>query len=237
MDGHQVHLRMLHQETQLPMPISIGREQFIVIHADHKRCLHLLQRPIQARTQTGVERQLNHFQMLSLQFQRLSTVISYNYPHTGILGLDILIQTLSHLLPLKGLENDGILHTIEADEELEDIILKTINDANLDNKIKLHIGEALNVLPSIDEEFDLVFIDADKINYINYYEQVLPKVRTGGIIILDNILWSGKVVYTQPKLDKETATLIQLNDLIQNDPRVENLLLPIRDGLMICRKI
>ena len=117
------------------------------------------------------------------------------------------------------------------------IILKTINDANLDNKIKLHIGEALNVLPSIDEEFDLVFIDADKINYINYYEQVLPKVRTGGIIILDNILWSGKVVYTQPKLDKETATLIQLNDLIQNDPRVENLPLPIRDGLMICRKI
>ena len=137
----------------------------------------------------------------------------------------------------KGLKQDGLLHTIEADEELEDIITKAIADANLNDKIILHIGEALNVLPTINEMFDLVFIDADKINYINYYEQVLPMVRQGGIIILDNILWSGKVVCEQPKLDKETATLMQLNDLVQNDPRVENILLPIRDGLMICRKI
>ncbi len=175
--------------------------------------------------------------MLSGAYQgKLLEMISYIMKPSKILEIGAYVG-YSAVCLAKGLENDGILHTIEADEELEDIILKTINDANLDNKIKLHIGEALNVLPSIDEEFDLVFIDADKINYINYYEQVLPKVRTGGIIILDNILWSGKVVYTQPKLDKETATLIQLNDLIQNDPRVENLLLPIRDGLMICRKI
>lgn len=175
--------------------------------------------------------------MLSGAYQgKLLEMISYMMKPSKILEIGAYVG-YSAVCLAKGLENDGILHTIEADEELEDIILKTINDANLDNKIKLHIGEALNVLPSIDEEFDLVFIDADKINYINYYEQVLPKVRTGGIIILDNILWSGKVVYTQPKLDKETATLIQLNDLIQNDPRVENLLLPIRDGLMICRKI
>lgn len=175
--------------------------------------------------------------MLSGAYQgKLLEMISYMMKPSKILEIGAYVG-YSAVCLAKGLENDGILHTIEADEELEDIILKTINDANLDNKIKLHIGEALNVLPLIDEEFDLVFIDADKINYINYYEQVLPKVRTGGIIILDNILWSGKVVYTQPKLDKETATLIQLNDLIQNDPRVENLLLPIRDGLMICRKI
>ena len=175
--------------------------------------------------------------MLSGAYQgKLLEMISYMMKPSKILEIGAYVG-YSAVCLAKGLENDGILHTIEADEELEDIILKTINDANLDNKIKLHIGEALNVLPSIDEEFDLVFIDADKINYINYYEQVLPKVRTGGIRILDNILWSGKVVYTQPKLDKETATLIQLNDLIQNDPRVENLLLPIRDGLMICRKI
>ena len=175
--------------------------------------------------------------MLSGAYQgKLLEMISYMMKPSKILEIGAYVG-YSAVCLAKGLENDGILHTIEADEELEDIILKTINDANLDNKIKLHIGEALNVLPSIDEEFDLVFIDADKINYINYYEQVLPKVRTGGIIILDNILWSGKVVYTQPKLDKETATLIQLNDLIQNDPRLENLLLPIRDGLMICRKI
>lgn len=175
--------------------------------------------------------------MLSGAYQgKLLEMISYMMKPSKILEIGAYVG-YSAVCLAKGLENDGILHTIEADEELEDIILKTINDANLDNKIKLHIGEALNVLPLIDEEFDLVFIDADKINYINYYEQVLPKVRTGGIIILDNILWSGKVVYAQPKLDKETATLIQLNDLIQNDPRVENLLLPIRDGLMICRKI
>lgn len=175
--------------------------------------------------------------MLSGAYQgKLLEMISYMMKPSKILEIGAYVG-YSAVCLAKGLENDGILHTIEADEELEDIILKTINDANLDNKIKLHIGEALNVLPLIDEKFDLVFIDADKINYINYYEQVLPKVRTGGIIILDNILWSGKVVYTQPKLDKETATLIQLNDLIQNDSRVENLLLPIRDGLMICRKI
>ena len=137
----------------------------------------------------------------------------------------------------KGLQDGGMVHTIEVDEELEDIILEHVEKAGLSSKIKLHIGNALEVLPSLQETFDLVFIDADKINYPNYYEMVLPMVRKGGFIMLDNILWSGKVVYPQPKGDKETAVLKELNDFIQNDSRVENILLPIRDGLMLCRKL
>ena len=134
----------------------------------------------------------------------------------------------------KGLKPNGELHTIEVDEELEDIILKAVADAGLDNKIKLHIGNALDIMPTLQHTFDLIFIDADKINYKNYYDMAIPLLRKGGIVVLDNILWSGKVVYPQPKGDKETAVLKELNDFIQTDPRVENILLPIRDGLMIC---
>ena len=136
----------------------------------------------------------------------------------------------------KGLQPDGKLHTIEVDEELEDIILKAVSDAGLSDKIKLHIGNALDIIPTLKDSFDLIFIDADKINYKNYYDMAIPLLRKGGMVVLDNILWSGTVVYPQPKGDKETAVLKELNDFIQTDPRVENILLPIRDGLMICMK-
>ena len=136
----------------------------------------------------------------------------------------------------KGLHDDGKLFSLEADEELEDIIRNSVQKAGLTEKIDLRIGRALDLLPQLkNEKFNLAFIDADKINYLNYYEAIVPMMAKNGIILIDNILWSGKVLYEQPAGDKETAVLKALNDRVQNDSRVENILLPIRDGLMMCR--
>lgn len=136
----------------------------------------------------------------------------------------------------KGMQDGGKLYSLEADEELEDIILDSVGKAGLSEKIDLRIGRALDILPQLsDEKFDLAFIDADKINYLNYYEALVPMMAKDGIILIDNILWNGKVLYEQPAGDKETAVLKALNDRIQSDPRVENILLPVRDGLMMCR--
>ncbi len=136
----------------------------------------------------------------------------------------------------KGLKNNGLLHTIDNNPELEDIIKKYINKAGLQENIVLHIGEALNIIPTLEENFDLVFLDADKENYMQYYELSLAKLNKGGVIIADNVLWNGKVLYEPSKKDIETQSIIELNNHIVNDPRVENLLLPFRDGLMIARK-
>lgn len=136
----------------------------------------------------------------------------------------------------KGLNNNGLLHTIDNNPELEDIIKKYINKAGLQENIVLHIGEALNIIPTLEENFDLVFLDADKENYMQYYELSLAKLNKGGVIIADNVLWNGKVLYEPSKKDIETQSIIELNNHIVNDPRVENLLLPFRDGLMIARK-
>lgn len=174
--------------------------------------------------------------MLSGAYQgKLLEILSAMVQPSNVLEIGAYVG-YSAICLAKGLQPNGKLHTVEVDEELEDIILKSVGDAGLSDKIELHIGNALEILPTLNQMFDLVFIDADKINYKNYYDMVIPMVRQGGIVVLDNILWSGKVVYPQPKGDKETAVLKELNDYIQSDPRVENILLPIRDGLMICIK-
>ena len=174
--------------------------------------------------------------MLSGAYQgKLLEILSAMVQPSNVLEIGAYVG-YSAICLAKGLQPNGKLHTVEVDEELEDIILKAVGDAGLSDKIELHIGNALEILPTLNQMFDLVFIDADKINYKNYYDLVIPMVRQGGIVVLDNILWSGKVVYPQPKGDKETAVLKELNDYIQSDPRVENILLPIRDGLMICIK-
>jgi caffeoyl-CoA O-methyltransferase len=138
----------------------------------------------------------------------------------------------------QGLQADGHLHTIDSNEELADFVQKNINEAGLQDKISLHIGKALEVLPTLPPSilFDLVFIDADKLNYANYYDRVIEKIAIGGFIIADNVLWSGKVVAADAK-DKDTQAIRDFNDKIQQDPRVSNTLLPIRDGLMVARRI
>jgi caffeoyl-CoA O-methyltransferase len=137
----------------------------------------------------------------------------------------------------EGLRPGGILHTIDNNPEMEEFATRYFHEAGMENLIRMHIGEALEILPTIPGPFDLVFIDADKDNYINYYNLVIDQVPQGGLIIADNALWYGKVIDTSALTDRETAGIVAFNDYVQNDPRVENMLLPLRDGLMMIRKL
>ena len=144
----------------------------------------------------------------------------------------------SALCLAEGLQPGGTLHTIDKNEELEERVLGYMAEAGLQNSIKLYIGNALEIIPTIDATFDMVFLDADKANYTNYYDLVFDKVAPGGYILADNVLWSGKVLEKfRKKLDKDTAAVIAFNEKVQNDARVENILLPIRDGLLVARKL
>lgn len=137
----------------------------------------------------------------------------------------------------EGLPSDGILHTIEIDEELEDIITKYVAKSAKKEQIKVHIGDALKVIPTLQETWDLVFIDADKEDYIDYYEAILPNLRRGGIILADNVLWSGKVIQDVKSNDKDTLALMKFNEYVLKDERVDNFLLPFRDGIMFIEKL
>ncbi|MFN6944678.1 MAG: O-methyltransferase [Cytophagaceae bacterium] len=133
------------------------------------------------------------------------------------------------------LTENGLLISIDINEELEDLVRKYILKAGLENKIQLKYGNARNIIPDIKEVFDLVFIDADKVNYSIYYDLVIDKVRSGGVIIADNVLWKGKVVEVETK-DKDTRALAEFNSKVQQDERVDNTIINVRDGLMIIRK-
>jgi len=137
----------------------------------------------------------------------------------------------------KGLQPGGILHTIDNNPEMEDFAMPYIREAGMEKSICIHIGEALEIVKGIEGSFDLVFIDADKDNYINYYDLVINKVPQGGLIIADNALWYGKVLDPNALTDKETAGIVAFNEYVMNDTRVENVLLPLRDGLMMMRKL
>lgn len=130
------------------------------------------------------------------------------------------------------------LHTIEVFDELEDFLRDVMQRAgDLGKLIHLHFGDALEIIPQIEGEFDLVFIDADKRIYDQYYEMILPRVRRGGLILADNTLWDGKVLDPSPKeSDTQTRGLQRFNDLVSNDPRVEKVILPMRDGLTLITK-
>lgn len=142
----------------------------------------------------------------------------------------------SALCLAEGLAENGQLITIDVNEELEDFTRKYFQESLFHEKIDYRIGDAGQIIPTLPQTFDLVFIDADKLNYNKYYDLVIDKVRSGGYIIADNVLWSGKVADPSKK-DKDTLNLRAFNDFIHNDTRVENILLPIRDGLMVARKI
>ncbi len=138
----------------------------------------------------------------------------------------------------EGMREGGTLHTIDIDEELRPMAERYFEKANCADRIRMHTGAALEVIDTLDGPFDLVFIDADKTNYLNYYKAVFSKVPVGGYIIADNVLWSGKVLDPAEALDDpDTAALMKYNEAVLNDPKTENVLLPVRDGLMIARKI
>jgi len=142
----------------------------------------------------------------------------------------------SALCLIKGLQEGGKLITIEIDDELEDIAKKYFQKAGIQKKIEQRIGPALKIIPTLKETFDLVFIDAHKPEYPAYYTAIFDKVNSGGIIIADNTLWSGKVLEIQADDDIATLGIIQFNEMIKNDNRVEKVILPLRDGMTVIRK-
>lgn len=142
----------------------------------------------------------------------------------------------SALCLAEGLTETGKLITIDINAQLEPFVRDYFATSEFNSKIDFRIANALELIPQLDELLDLVFIDADKLNYINYYNLVFDNVRTGGYILADNVLWSGKVTGDYEKLDKDTRLLMDFNQMVQEDERVENVLLPIRDGVMIVRK-
>ncbi|MVO08692.1 methyltransferase domain-containing protein [Flavobacterium sp. TP390] len=137
----------------------------------------------------------------------------------------------------EGLAQNGTIDTIDINEELADFQKKYFDASEWKNQIFQHIGNALEIIPTLNKQFDLVFIDADKENYIQYFHLIVPMMRKGGIILSDNVLWSGKVIETLDPKDTSTKVLLEYNALLKNDPRVETVLLPIRDGLTVSRVI
>ena len=143
----------------------------------------------------------------------------------------------SALSMAEGMPEDGVLHTIDYDDELEIFLNDVFAGSEYGHKIKLHIGNALTEIAKLKDIFDLVFIDADKEEYLAYYEAVLPKVRKGGYLLVDNTLWDLKVLKPVDPKDRETIAIMKFNDFIAQDSRVEKVLLPVRDGLTLIRKI
>ena len=135
------------------------------------------------------------------------------------------------------LTEKGELHTIEINEEIINFSSKFIKESKLDKKIYIHKGDAKNIISKMKKKFDLIFIDADKKNYCLYYDLCISKLNPGGHILIDNVLWNGKVTQEVKKNDIETIEIMKLNKKITEDRRVENILLPIRDGLMVCKLI
>ena len=173
--------------------------------------------------------------MLSGHIQgRLLSMISHLVKPVQILEIGT-YTGYSALCLAEGLAENGVLHTIEANNELVEIIERYFLASGFDEHLQLHIGDAKRVLPSLTGPFEIVFIDADKENYVNYYNLIFDKVRPGGLIIADNTLWHGNVL-TNDK-GKETIGIVAFNEMIKKDLRIEKVLLPFRDGLMIIRKL
>lgn len=141
----------------------------------------------------------------------------------------------SALCLCEGMQEKGQLHTIDIKEELIDFQRKHFDKSPWGKQITQHLGAAVDIIPNLDLKFDLVFIDADKENYLNYFELILPKMNKGGVLLSDNVLWSGKVLEPIQPNDISTKVLVEYNLLLKNDPRIETVLLPIRDGLTVSR--
>ena len=174
--------------------------------------------------------------MLSGHLQgEILKMISYMIKPQNILEIGT-FTGYSAICLAKGLSKDGRLFTIDINDEIADFTKSFFDKVSIKNKIIFYVGDALKIVPEVDEKFDLVFIDADKRQYLDYYNLIFDKVNKGGFIIADNVLWDGKVVEKVDENDKQTLGLLEFNDFIQNDDRVENVMFPIRDGLMVIKK-
>ena len=173
--------------------------------------------------------------MLSGAFQgRVLSMISKLINPKNILEIGT-YTGYSALCLAEGMKPNGKLHTIDKNEELEELQYTYFQKSEYKNQIIQHIGNAIDIIPTIDDTFDLVFIDADKSNYLNYFHLIIDKMNSGGIILSDNVLWSGKVIEELDPKDIDTKVLLEYNKLLNEDSRLETVLLPIRDGLTISR--
>ena len=173
--------------------------------------------------------------MLSGPYQgRVLSMVSKLISPKSILELGT-FTGYSTLCLAEGLAEKGTIHTIDINEELEDFQRKYFDKSGFGNQITQHVGNAIDIIPTIDASFDLIFIDADKPNYSNYFHLVIDKLNPGGIILSDNVLWHGKVIEDVDEKDISTKAVLEYNTLLKNDPRIETVVLPIRDGLTISR--
>jgi len=208
--------------------VSSEIEHYIEQHSSPESVvLHELNR------ETYVKVQMPNMLSGHLQGQFLAT-ISHMLQPKRILEIGT-FTGYSGICLTQGLTTDGLLYTIDINEELQPMVENYISKAGLNKKVKQLVGDARQIIPSLEETFDLVFIDADKINYCNYYDLVFDKVRTGGYIVADNVLWSGKVIHETK--DKDTIAIDNYNKKVAADKRVEAFILPLRDGLNIARKL
>ena len=174
--------------------------------------------------------------MLSGHYQgRVLSVLSKLIRPKTILELGT-FTGYSALCLAEGLDKNGILHTIDINEELVDFQRSYFDKSDYGSQIIQHLGSALDIIPTLDTTFDLVFMDADKPNYINYFHQIIDKLNSGGVILSDNVLWSGKVIEALDSSDVSTKIVLEYNALLKEDPRLETVLLPIRDGLTVSIK-
>ena len=191
---------------------------------------------LQELTKETWQRVLNP-RMLSGAFQgRILSMISKIIHPKDILEIGT-YTGYSAICIAEGISDEATIDTIDKNEELEDIQNRYFKKSGFRDQIKQHIGNALEIIPTLNKKFDLVFIDADKSNYCNYFNLVIGKMKKGGIILSDNVLWSGKVVEKLDKKDIDTKALLEYNRLLNSDSRVETVLLPIRDGLSISRVV
>lgn len=193
--------------------------------------------PLLAKLSRETQAKILRPRMLSGQVQgQFLKMISQMIRPTNILEIGT-YTGYSALCLAEGLQEEGQLHTIDINEELEDFTQNFLQQHPKSSQIITHIGDALTIIPQLKLDFDLVFIDADKCNYQNYYELLVPRLKPGAFIIADNVLWSGKVLEKAAPNDTDTQALQAFNDHVQQDERVENLLLGLRDGLLFARKL
>jgi caffeoyl-CoA O-methyltransferase len=210
------------------LPVDI--DNYVVAHSETEPEL------LQQLTRETYQKVLQPI-MLSGPYQgRVLSMISKLINPKSILELGT-FTGYSTLCLAEGLTKGGIIDTIDINEELSGFQRKYFERSDYGSQIIQHIGSAIDIIPALDKTFDLVFIDADKPNYVNYFHLIIDKLNTGGIILSDNVLWHGKVVEPLDAKDKSTKAVLDYNTLLKNDTRVETVVLPIRDGLTISRKI
>ncbi|MCH2224925.1 MAG: class I SAM-dependent methyltransferase [Crocinitomicaceae bacterium] len=211
--------------------------EFIAQELDDYVCAHSENEPEQLyRLNRDTNLNVLRPRMLSGHFQgRVLSMLSHMIKPRRILEIGT-YTGYSALCLAEGMTDDGHILTLDKNEELEEMVSKYVDESPYKGRIECRIGDAMVIIPALDEMYDLVFIDADKANYLNYYNLIFDKVPSGGYILLDNVLWSGKVLKEVEEGDVDTAALIELNKIIHEDERVQEVLLPVRDGLTIIRK-